>query len=103
MGDQIRAVVFVVIALVILFAWGHFYKPAIQQPPPTQAVTQEAPSPAPASTSASSGKRPQAADAVAAAGLLKVEAANEKLVAIDNPVFVVEFSNRGGVVRSWKL
>ncbi len=103
MGDQIRAVVFVVIALVILFAWGHFYKPAIQQPQPAQAVTQETPSSAPASTSAGSGKRPPAADAVAAAGLLKVEAANEKLVAIDNPVFVVEFSNRGGVVRSWKL
>ena len=28
MGDQIRAVVFVIVALIILFAWGHFYKPA---------------------------------------------------------------------------
>jgi YidC/Oxa1 family membrane protein insertase len=103
MGDQIRAVVFVIVALIILFAWGHFYKPAIQPPPPAQTSAQEAASQTPASTSAIAAKPAQTTDAVAAAGLVKVEGTNEKLVAIESPLYIVEFSNRGGVARSWKL
>ncbi len=103
MGDQIRAVVFVIIALIILFAWGHFYKPAIQPPQPAQTPTQQVTPQTPSSTAANAGKPTQASAAVAAAGLVKVEAANEELVAIDNPVYALEFSNRGGVVRSWKV
>ncbi len=103
MGDQIRAVVFVIVALIILFAWGHFYKPPIQPPQLAQTSAQEAPSQTPANTSATAAKPAPTSDAVAAAGLAKVEATNEKLVAIDSPLYVVEFSNRGGVARSWKL
>jgi YidC/Oxa1 family membrane protein insertase len=103
MGDQIRAVVFVIVALIILFAWGHFYKPPIQQPQTAQTSTQEVTSQVPDNTSASAAKPPQTAGAVAAAGFVKVEASNEKLLAIETPVYVVEFSNRGGVARSWKL
>ena len=103
MGDQIRAVVFVIIALIILFAWGHFYKPPIQQPQTAQTTTQEVSSQAPDNTSASAAKPTQTAAAVAAAGFVKAEASNEKLLAIETPVYVVEFSNRGGVARSWKL
>jgi YidC/Oxa1 family membrane protein insertase len=103
MGDQIRAVVFVIVALIILFAWGHFYKPPIQPPQPAQTSTQEATSQTPANTSATVAKPAQTTDAVAAAGLAKIEATDEKLVAIESPLYVVEFSNRGGVARSWKL
>jgi YidC/Oxa1 family membrane protein insertase len=103
MGDQIRAVVFVIIALIILFAWGHFYKPPIQQPQTAQTTTQEGTSQVPDNTSASAAKPTRTAAAVAAAGFVKVEASNEKLLAIETPVYVVEFSNRGGVARSWKL
>jgi YidC/Oxa1 family membrane protein insertase len=103
MGDQIRAVVFVLVALVILFAWGHFYKP-VAPPQPAQTTSQPATSQPPANTSASAGKATtQVSDAVAAASPVKTEAANEKLIAIESPVYVVEFSNRGGVVRSWRL
>jgi YidC/Oxa1 family membrane protein insertase len=103
MGDQIRAVVFVVVALLILFAWGHFYKPPVAPPQPAQTTSQPATSQAPVNTSASAGKPAQVNDAVAAASPAKIEAANEKLIAIESPLYVVEFSNRGGVVRSWKL
>jgi YidC/Oxa1 family membrane protein insertase len=103
MGDQIRAVVFVIVALIILFAWGHFYKPPIQPPQPVQTSTQEATSQTPANTSATAAKSAQTTDAVAAAGLVKIEATDEKLVAMESPLYVVEFSNRGGVARSWKL
>ena len=101
MGDQIRAVVFVIVALIILFAWGHFYKPPVQPPQPAQTSAQEAPSQTPTNTSASAVKPAQTADAIA--GLVKVEAAAEKLVVVESPLYVVQFSNRGGVVRSWKL
>src|SRR5579862_9240571 len=103
MGDQIRAVVFVIVALIILFAWGHFYKPPIQPPQPAQTSPQEATSQAPSKTSATAAKPAQTTDAVAAAGVVKVEATNEKLVAIESSLYVVEFSNRGGVARTWKL
>src|SRR5580698_6251839 len=104
MGDQIRAVVFVIVALIILFAWGHFYKPPIQPPPPAQTSSaQGAVSQTPANTSASAAKTAQTADAGAASALAKVEGTNEKLVAIESPLYIVEFSNRGGVARSWKL
>jgi len=103
MGDQIRAVVFVVVALLILFAWGHFYKPPVAPPQPAQTTSQTGTSQPSANTSASAGKPAQVSDAVAAASPAKIEAANEKLIAIESPLYVVEFSNRGGVVRSWKL
>jgi YidC/Oxa1 family membrane protein insertase len=103
MGDQIRAVVFVIVALIILFAWGHFYKPPIQPPQSVQTSAQEAASQTPANASATAAKPAQTADVVAAAGLAKVEATNEKLIAIESPLYAVEFSNRGGVARSWKL
>jgi YidC/Oxa1 family membrane protein insertase len=103
MGDQIRAVVFVIVALIILFAWGHFYKPPVQPPQPAQTSAQEAPPQTPANTSASAAKPAQAVDAVAAASPVKVEAADEKLMVVESPLYVVQLSNRGGVVRSWKL
>ncbi len=103
MGDQIRAVVFVVVALLILFAWGHFYKPPVAPPQPVQTVSQPGTSQPPANSSTGAGKPAQVSDAVAAASPAKIEAANEKLIAIESPLYVVEFSNRGGVVRSWKL
>jgi YidC/Oxa1 family membrane protein insertase len=103
MGDQIRAVVFVIVALIILFAWGHFYKPPVQPPQSVQTSAQGVPSQTPGNTTASAVKPTPTTDAVAAAGLGKVEAANEKSVAIESPSYLVEFSNRGGVARSWKL
>ena len=104
MSDQIRAIVFVVLALVILFAWGHFYKPPVApQPQPGQATAQEATSPAPGNTSASGGTMTRQSDAATAASTAKIQAAAEKSVVVESPLYVVEFSNRGGVVRSWKL
>jgi YidC/Oxa1 family membrane protein insertase len=68
-----------------------------------QTSAQEAASQTPANASATAAKPAQTADVVAAAGLAKVEATNEKLIAIESPLYAVEFSNRGGVARSWKL
>ncbi|MGB8522975.1 MAG: membrane protein insertase YidC [Candidatus Acidiferrales bacterium] len=104
MSDQVRAIVFVVLALVILFAWGHFYKPPVTpQTQPTPSAVQDTTSQSPGNTSASAGTMTRQTDAAAAASPARVQAADEKSVVVESPLYVVEFSNRGGVVRSWKL
>jgi YidC/Oxa1 family membrane protein insertase len=40
---------------------------------------------------------------VAAASATRIQAAEEKSVVVESPLYLVELSNRGGVVRSWKL
>jgi YidC/Oxa1 family membrane protein insertase len=104
MSDQIRAIVFVVLALVILFAWGHFYKPpVVPQPQPAQTASPEATSPAPGNASARAGTLTRETDTVAAASSARIQATEEKSVVVESPLYVAELSNRGGVVRSWKL
>ncbi len=104
MSDQIRAVVFVVIALVILFAWGHFYKPPVApQPQATQTAAQDATPQVPGNTSASAGTTMRQTNTVGAASATRIQAAEEKSLVVESPLYLVELSNRGGVVRSWKL
>jgi YidC/Oxa1 family membrane protein insertase len=104
MSDQVRAIVFVVLALVILFAWGHFYKPpAAPQPQTAQTTAQDTASQAPGNAPAGAGTSMQGTAVVAPASPARIQASEEKLVVIESPLYVVELSNRGGVVRSWKL
>jgi len=103
MSDQIRAIVFVVLALVILFAWGHFYKPPVAPPQPAQTGVQDTTSQVTGNTSASAGSMTRQSDAAAAGSKTMIQAAEEKMVVVESPLYVAEFSNRGGVVRSWKL
>ena len=87
MSDQIRAVVFVVIALVILFAWGHFYKPPVApQPQPAQTAVQETTPQVPSNSSAGSGGIRQGTAAVAAASATRIQAAEEKSVVVESPL-----------------
>jgi len=89
---------------VILFAWGHFYKPpAAPQPQPAQTAVQETTPQAPGNTSASAGTTMRQTNTVAAASATRIQAAEEKSVVVESPLYLVELSNRGGVVRSWKL
>ena len=116
MNDQLRAIIFVVLALAILFAWSHFYK--FPQPPPKQGTSQQATSPANSgsspATSATAGKTQESPREThgrkraekgesAAAGPPVVEASQEKEVVVEGTLYRVELTNRGGVVRSWKL
>src|SRR5271168_1035235 len=107
MNDQVRAVVFVLLALVILFTWGHFYKPAVPplQSSPAQTVPQsttaESASAAPSvvATATQGAKTGPGGGAIATT----VQVTEEKTATVESSLFVVELSNRGGVVRSWKL
>lgn len=92
MSDQVRAVLFVLVALGVLFAWGHFYKPPVAPPQTRPAPT--APATAPEAKTAAPAKP---------VNVPAIHATEEKTVAVESPVYRVELSNHGAVVRSWKL
>jgi len=93
-------ILFVVFSVLIFLLWAHFFPP----PPVPQ---NPAPAPvAPAQSSVAPGL-PAAAGGIAAsassASVPIVEASSEKIVTVESPVYRVELSTRGAVVRSWKL
>jgi YidC/Oxa1 family membrane protein insertase len=107
MNDQIRAVVFILLALLILFTWGHFFKPPVPapSPAPSGAISQgNNTNPVPPGQPSASALRASAESAAGKpAPSNAVQAAEEKTTVVESPLYRVELSNRGGVVRSWKL
>ena len=115
MSDQVRGILFVVVSLLILFAWGHFYKPPVPLPQsnPSQTSTplnppgsQQGSAQSGAAGNASSGaaaKSGATSATAAAANPSVVEASEEKTVVVQSALYRVELSNRGGVVKTWQL
>ena len=97
-SDQLRMIIFIAAALLIFVVWGRFFKPPVQAPGQAQ---QAAP---PAQTGPAQTASPEImAASKAPANLEVVQAAEEKTIVVESPLYRVELSNRGGVVRSWKL
>jgi YidC/Oxa1 family membrane protein insertase len=102
------------VSLLILFAWGHFYKPPVP-PPQTNPSQTSAPLNQQGSQqgSAATGHAGNAASsaaanlgasgAAAAANSSVMEANEEKAVVVESALYRVELSNRGGVVKTWQL
>ena len=122
MSDQKRGIVFVILALIILFVWQHFYKPAVPVTPPKSAqssqqnpgapaagaanttqTTSEAAAPAVAAGKGGSSKAHGATNANTPENPTATQASSEQTLTVKSPLYTVEFSNRGAVVRSWKL
>jgi len=112
MSDQVRGIVFVVISLLILFAWGHFYKPPVPPPgsnpsqssaPLNQQGSQQASAQAGAPGNASSTSAAKSGATSAVPNPSVVEASEEKTVVVESALYRVELSNRGGVVKTWQL
>jgi YidC/Oxa1 family membrane protein insertase len=112
MSDQVRGIVFVVISLLILFAWGHFYKPPVPPPqinpsqssaPLNQQALQQGSAQTGATGNASSSAGAKSTGTAAAANSSVVEASEEKTVVVESALYRVELSNRGGVVKTWQL
>ena len=115
MSDQVRGILFVIVSLLILFAWGHFYKPPLP-PPQTNPAQSSAPfnqqgsqpgSAQPGATGSASSSataaKSGAGNAAAAANPSVAEASEEKTVVVESALYRVELSNRGGVVKTWQL
>ncbi|MBZ5694220.1 MAG: membrane protein insertase YidC [Acidobacteriia bacterium] len=106
MSDTVRGIVFVALVIVITVVWLRFFQPPA--PPPQKAgqpasQTSTAQTAGPAQASGPSSGQPVAATAAAPAKIVVVEASAEKTIVVESSLYRVELSNRGGVVRSWKL
>jgi YidC/Oxa1 family membrane protein insertase len=101
MSDQTRGIIFVILVVAITFIWFHFYQP----PVPPQKPVQSAPvSPAPSAGSSVSQPATHSASTPARpVNVQAVQASAEQITAVESTFYGVELSNRGGVVRSWKL
>jgi YidC/Oxa1 family membrane protein insertase len=99
MSDQVRGILFVVVSLLILFAWGHFYKPPVPPAQTNAPVTSQQP----ASTGGAAKTSASAATTAAPTNAAAVEASAEQTVVVQSPLYRVELSNRGGVVKTWQL
>jgi YidC/Oxa1 family membrane protein insertase len=107
LSDQTRMIIFVALLIAVLMIWSHFFQPPPPKPgqhtstPPAQTASSNAASssPGPAQTAPSS-------NGAAPARPVKiplVTASAEKIIVVDSPLYHVELSNRGAVVRSWQL
>ena len=107
LSDQVRGIIFVIVALIILFAFGHFYKPAPLPPQANTAQTSQQTVPGPAGVNgAGTSAGPAAATVSAAKAPVNpgvVQASEEKTFVVTSSLYRVEISNRGGVVKTWKL
>ena len=103
MSDQTRGIIFVVIALAVLFIWSHFFSPPLPPPQkgneapqavaPAQPATPQSAQPAVTPTNGPATPHPTPV----------MRATAERVIVVESPLYRVEMSNRGAVVRSWKL
>jgi YidC/Oxa1 family membrane protein insertase len=104
-SEQLRLVAFIVLAVVIFLAWSYFFKPPEPPPKPGQGAAKTAPAQSLPSGLGPSGKpQPSAiAGPVKPTMISAVQASAERTIVVESTLYRVELSNRGGVVRSWKL
>ncbi|MGA3295022.1 MAG: membrane protein insertase YidC [Candidatus Acidiferrales bacterium] len=101
MSDQTRGIIFVVIVVAITVLWLHFYQPPVSPQKPASPAQQTTPA-----QNSSAGQAAAMATVQAPARpttITAIQASAEKTIAVESPLYRVELSNRGGVVRSWKL
>jgi YidC/Oxa1 family membrane protein insertase len=102
MSDQVRGIIFVVLVLLVIGVWSHFYSPPV--PPvqkPAQTAPQQSGSPQAVTTQPAMKSAPSAPGPPAK--IEAVQASAEKTVVVESTLYRVEISNRGGVVKSWEL
>jgi YidC/Oxa1 family membrane protein insertase len=101
MSDQTRGIVFVLVAMLILFVWQHYYVPK-NLPPPQKPATAAQTTPQltvpQTATAATKTGAPGSASSVP-----MIRANEAKTIVVESPLYRVELSNRGAVVKSWKL
>lgn len=101
MSDQVRGIIFVALVVLITFVWLHFFKPPAPPPQaPGQAISQTAPA---AGSAQPRGIQPSITAAPPVVSVPVVQAAAEKIFTIESPLYHIEVTNRGGVLRSWTL
>src|SRR5271168_5112827 len=106
MSDQTRGIIFVVIVIAVTFIWMHYFQPPVPPPHnPTQVAGKPVPGggSTPVAPAQSAGQTTASAAPATAPKVPVVQATAEKNIIVESALYRVELSNRGGVVRSWKL
>ena len=109
LSDEQRAGLALLLMVLVLMLWSRFYKPPVppkapETNPPAASVQQPStvgPGTGNTQTAAAQGGAP-GREAAAATVPVK-EAKSEQTIIVESGLYRVELSNRGGVVRSWKL
>ena len=103
-SDNARMLIFVALTILIFAIFSRFYK-APAQPPQSQQQTSGQVAPVQANSMAATAQPATASQAAAkpAPIIPAIQASDEKSVVVESPLYRVELSNRGGVVRSWQL
>jgi YidC/Oxa1 family membrane protein insertase len=100
MSDQARAVVFVVLVALVMLVWFRFVKPPVPPPQQTKQTTSQT---APAAGTAQTHAAQATLEPTGPVNVPVVQAATEKIVTVESPLYHIELSNRGAIVRSWTL
>jgi len=104
LSPQIRILVASLLSLIVIVVWAKFFAPRPQPPSPQSSQPQVAtPAQPPAATSNPSSQpatNPKVAAVPPAAAKGEPQ---ERSIVVENGLYRVEFSNRGGVVKSWQL
>jgi YidC/Oxa1 family membrane protein insertase len=103
LSDEQRAGMALVLMVLVLMLWSHFYKPVVpakhpETNPPAANVEPPQKTASPAQPIKATPATETAHPAVPVKGTT-----SEQVITVDGPLYRVELSNRGGVVRSWKL
>ncbi|HKS80989.1 MAG TPA: membrane protein insertase YidC [Candidatus Acidoferrales bacterium] len=101
-SDQIRMLLFIVLSILVFVATSYFFKPT-QQPQQSE-QSKQVTSPGPTETSKEKlPAAPPAPEKEKATTIPVVQEKAEKTFKVESPLYEVDFSNQGGVVRSWTL
>jgi YidC/Oxa1 family membrane protein insertase len=107
MSDQTRSIVFIVLVIAVTFIWMHYFQPPVppQKPAPATSAVQTAPAQGTSSKASTQTANKTAVPAAPTHPVITkpVEAKGEANLVVDSVLYHIELSNRGGVVRSWKL
>lgn len=98
MSEQTRIVVFLLLAMLMFFVWSKYFGP---KPSPAKPQHPESAQSAP-STGAPSAEL-KALSPAKPAVIPAVQASAEKTIVVSSNEYRIELSNRGAVVKSWKL
>jgi YidC/Oxa1 family membrane protein insertase len=107
LSPQLRILVASLLSMIVIVAWAKFFapkpQPPSQQPNQPQATAPATPGQLPAATSNPSSQPATTAKVAAVPPAAAKGESQERSVVVENGLYRVEFSNRGGVVKSWQL
>jgi hypothetical protein len=100
-----RLLVAFTLAIVVFLGWGAYMRYRYPAPPvPAEAPpVAEAPAPPPTTPAPQAAKEPAGPSAMLQGGVQAKEDSEERTFRIETDTATIELSNRGAVVRSWKL